>query len=267
MSRLYSIGELSKATGVPVSTLRYYCNEGLLVPAKINDVTGYRYFDEYQFWSVELIKMCRDLKIPICAIKEVMVYQETRNILCILDKTAEGIYSEMKHLINTLKSLTWLKNRVNSREYEYANSFEICKLPAHTVLMATSEIGDQNYKLQIRAKDILNARPSLERYYGYYLDQEKFFENSEVFVMGKYLKLESDELKLANNKTLFTIPSGEYLITYQKIFHDEFDVSPISKFLQENSYQGQKIFASSASFPVLDWKKIYYKVSILLSHN
>ena len=40
------IGEFSKLSGLTVKTLRFYHEEGLLVPAFVDPDTGYRYYDE-----------------------------------------------------------------------------------------------------------------------------------------------------------------------------------------------------------------------------
>lgn len=41
---MYKIGELSRLCRIPVKTLRYYDNEGVLVPDEIDRFTGYRYY-------------------------------------------------------------------------------------------------------------------------------------------------------------------------------------------------------------------------------
>ncbi|MEX2120445.1 MAG: MerR family DNA-binding transcriptional regulator [Pirellulales bacterium] len=39
----FSIGEFSKITGLTVKTLRFYHEQGLLVPSCVGEETGYRY--------------------------------------------------------------------------------------------------------------------------------------------------------------------------------------------------------------------------------
>ena len=39
---MFSIGEFSKITGLTVKTLRYYHEEGVLVPSHVDGQTGYR---------------------------------------------------------------------------------------------------------------------------------------------------------------------------------------------------------------------------------
>ncbi len=42
---MYSIGKFSKICNIPVKTLRYYSDIGLLKPSYIDPVTNYRYYD------------------------------------------------------------------------------------------------------------------------------------------------------------------------------------------------------------------------------
>src|SRR5688572_21374443 len=43
--RVYSIGEFSKITRLTVKTLRFYHEQGLIVPSWVDEQTGYRYYD------------------------------------------------------------------------------------------------------------------------------------------------------------------------------------------------------------------------------
>ncbi len=46
---VFSIGDFSKITGLTVKTLRYYHEQGLLIPTCVDEQTGYRYYDnEYR---------------------------------------------------------------------------------------------------------------------------------------------------------------------------------------------------------------------------
>lgn len=43
---MFKITEFSKITKVPVKTIRYYQELGLLKPAVVDEMTGYRRFDD-----------------------------------------------------------------------------------------------------------------------------------------------------------------------------------------------------------------------------
>jgi DNA-binding transcriptional MerR regulator len=72
----YSIGQLAKAAGVPVKTLRYYSNIGLLEPAAITEAKYRRYRDR-DVVKVALIRSLRSLGFSLDVIREVMHNRQT----------------------------------------------------------------------------------------------------------------------------------------------------------------------------------------------
>jgi MerR family copper efflux transcriptional regulator len=65
------IGELSRATGVPTKTIRFYESIGLLEkPERMEN--GYRYYPESRVEELTIIKNVRDLGLPIPQIKRLM---------------------------------------------------------------------------------------------------------------------------------------------------------------------------------------------------
>lgn len=58
---MFKIGEFSKLSRVPVKTLRYYHEIGLLEPARIDDFTGYRYYTAVQLTRLNHILALKDL--------------------------------------------------------------------------------------------------------------------------------------------------------------------------------------------------------------
>ena len=45
---MYKIGEFSKMSKTTIKTLRYYENEGLLMPSYVDPYTNYRYYESSQ---------------------------------------------------------------------------------------------------------------------------------------------------------------------------------------------------------------------------
>ncbi|MBE6639741.1 MAG: MerR family transcriptional regulator [Ruminococcaceae bacterium] len=63
-NRLFSIGVLSKLTGVHIRCC-YYEQLGILQPAHIDTASGYRYYTYRQMRIVEAIQYCVELDIPL----------------------------------------------------------------------------------------------------------------------------------------------------------------------------------------------------------
>lgn len=69
---MYKIGELSKLSRLPVKTLRYYGQEGLLVPDYIDEETGYRYYNAGKLSDCYRIIMLKGLGFSLGEIKELL---------------------------------------------------------------------------------------------------------------------------------------------------------------------------------------------------
>lgn len=70
-SERITIGELARRSGVPVKTLRYYSDEGLLPPSE-RTRSGYRMYGEEDALRLDLIRTLRDAGLGISAIKAVL---------------------------------------------------------------------------------------------------------------------------------------------------------------------------------------------------
>src|ERR1043165_4161079 len=58
---MFKIGEFSKMVQVPVPTLRYYDQMGLLKPVKVDSFTGYRYYSASQLPQLHRILALKGL--------------------------------------------------------------------------------------------------------------------------------------------------------------------------------------------------------------
>ncbi|MFG1801080.1 MerR family transcriptional regulator [Micromonospora carbonacea] len=67
-SELRSIGELARASGLTVSALRFYDRSGVLVPALVDPVTGYRWYADEQVVPARLVAGLRRVGMPLAEI-------------------------------------------------------------------------------------------------------------------------------------------------------------------------------------------------------
>jgi DNA-binding transcriptional MerR regulator len=70
-SRTLRVGELSRRTGVPVKTLRFYSDEGLLPPVRRTD-KNYRLYTEEQIVRIDLIRTLREAGVSLEEIGKVL---------------------------------------------------------------------------------------------------------------------------------------------------------------------------------------------------
>jgi DNA-binding transcriptional MerR regulator len=69
-SRL-TIGELSRRSGLPVKTLRFWSDEGLLRPAA-RSASGYRLYEDEALLRIDLVRTLREAGLGLDAIKKVL---------------------------------------------------------------------------------------------------------------------------------------------------------------------------------------------------
>jgi DNA-binding transcriptional MerR regulator len=66
------IGPFSRASSLSIKALRAYHDQGLLVPAEIDSMTGYRAYSADQLLDAAVLRRLRDLDVPLRRIREVL---------------------------------------------------------------------------------------------------------------------------------------------------------------------------------------------------
>ena len=67
-----SIGEFARRSRLSVKALRLYDELGVLVPARVDEASGYRYYNVAQLEAARLVSMLRQLGLPLAAIRELL---------------------------------------------------------------------------------------------------------------------------------------------------------------------------------------------------
>ncbi|MFK0219363.1 MerR family transcriptional regulator [Streptomyces vinaceus] len=68
---LYSIGELSRRTGLPVRTIRFYSDAGVVAPTT-RSPAGYRLYDFDALLRLELLRTLRELGVDLATVRRVL---------------------------------------------------------------------------------------------------------------------------------------------------------------------------------------------------
>jgi len=72
MTVLVPIGDFSRMTHLSVKALRFYHDQGLLEPARIDPSSGYRFYDPGQVPVAQVIRRFRDLDMPLDQVRAVL---------------------------------------------------------------------------------------------------------------------------------------------------------------------------------------------------
>jgi DNA-binding transcriptional MerR regulator len=66
------IGEFARRSRLSLKALRLYDERGVLVPSRVDQASGYRYYDTAQLDQARLVVMLRQLQLPLASIKELL---------------------------------------------------------------------------------------------------------------------------------------------------------------------------------------------------
>jgi DNA-binding transcriptional MerR regulator len=102
---MFSIGEISKLTQLTVKTLRFYHEEGLLIPTFVDPETGYRYYDQSHIETARAITYLRSLEFPLSEIKELLRSQADEDLLKALERQQSSVKERIKQLRKAAVSL------------------------------------------------------------------------------------------------------------------------------------------------------------------
>jgi DNA-binding transcriptional MerR regulator/DNA gyrase inhibitor GyrI len=94
----YLIGEFSLVARLSAKTLRFYHEEGILLPSRIDPVTGYRYYGEAAVDRAVAIRELRSLGFSLEAIREIFsLCEEDEDIVPFLERRGEEIAREIEN--------------------------------------------------------------------------------------------------------------------------------------------------------------------------
>ena len=103
---VFTIGEFSRITGLTVKTLRFYHEEGLLVPTSIDDQTGYRYYDASLVELARTIAFLKSFDFSLAEIKRLLAAaNEGEELAAALERQRTTIDERIRRLKRARRSL------------------------------------------------------------------------------------------------------------------------------------------------------------------
>jgi DNA-binding transcriptional MerR regulator len=150
-----SIGEFSQRSHLSVKALRLYDEIGVLLPARVDRASGYRFYDTTQLKNARLISMLRQLGFPLSDIKEMLRYdpvEMSRRIAQQWQHT-EAEHDKRRELAHLL---------INQLSGKKTNMLEVStrEIPERTLLCLKRTVDPQSaWKLGKEFIAIMHERP------------------------------------------------------------------------------------------------------------
>lgn len=184
---MFSIGEFSSASGIPVRTLRFYHEQGLLVPAAVDPETNYRSYDDRNLEVAGMIVALRSLDFSLEDIREVLAdCRDDVEIVSYLERQRDLLINKLRHYQETVAKIDQFifeQRQVREEIKMRATIHDIQERKIEPVLVAGirmqgcySECGEGFAKLGKRLGQHIAGKPLCLFYDGEYRDGDANFE-------------------------------------------------------------------------------------------
>ncbi|HUA71138.1 MAG TPA: helix-turn-helix domain-containing protein [Solirubrobacteraceae bacterium] len=153
-----SIGEFAKRCRLSPKALRLYDELGLLAPARVDDSSGYRFYDSGQLERARLVAGLRQLRMPLAEIKQILSLDEPAAAAVAVAEYWAGVETEHSarrelagYLIDRISGKRSVMYEVSVRE-----------MPSRSVLCLKRNVtgGAQAWALGKEFVGLLRGRPA-----------------------------------------------------------------------------------------------------------
>ena len=204
----YSIGEFSKLTNLTPKMLKLYQEKELFIPAKVDEFSKYRYYDQDNLETAKMISFFKQFDFSLAEIKEIIDNQDDESIVAeLLEKQKDVIedkitkYNFVMGLINEKLIKRTTMTEINSASKQRSRFWKIFsklinqKITIVDSLKTAGKSADEELGSIIKdvIKDIDNGielRVSLD-------NNKPIFTDLEMMVI--YAGVETDHLAKASN--------------------------------------------------------------------
>jgi DNA-binding transcriptional MerR regulator len=214
-----SIGEFAQLTHLSIRTLRRYHDTGLLAPARVDDATGYRYYEPEQIPTAQVIHRLRELDLPLADVQRVLSSSSPHQRADLIAGHLRRLEDQLERTRATVASLQRLLQPQPS-----ALQIEVRQVPTATVAAVQATV-DQNDVLAWYAGAMAELNTAVPTPAG---PPGGLYDN-QLFTTGRghvlvYLPV-TDPPPATGRVHPATLPAAELAITIHPGDHDTIDVT------------------------------------------
>ena len=232
---MLKIGEFSKLSLTTVKALRFYEKEGLLIPASVDEWTGYRFYETSQLETAARIKSYRQIGLSIEEIKSIFSGEDAGRVLTAKAESLRKLKADTEIQLSVIEFI--LEGKEMKYQVTVKEIPEMIVYSSETVLAKYSDcmpwipsVGAECLKLNPGLKC---AEPPYE--FCEYLDGEyketdiHIRHNEAVTAFGK----ENEHIRFR------TLPAAKVLSIYHKGAYDNIGeaYAYIMEYAEKNGYE------------------------------
>ena len=232
---MLKIGEFSKLSLTTVKALRFYEKEGLLIPASVDEWTGYRFYETAQLETAAKIKSYRQLGLSIEEIRSIFSGEDVGRILSERAENLRKLKADTEHQLSVIEFI------LEGKEMKYQVTVkEIPEMIIYSSETVLAKYADAMQWIPSVGAECLALNPDLkcaEPPYEFceYLDGEyretnvRIRHNEAVIAFGK----ENKNIKFR------TLPATKVLSIYHKGAYDDIGEAYvyIMEYAEKNGYE------------------------------
>jgi DNA-binding transcriptional MerR regulator len=262
----YSIGEVSKLKSISIKTLRYYHDIGLLVPAKVDLDTGYRYYTPDQFVILDIIKIGKSLDTPLKELRTLFQSSSSEDLLAFIDEREKEVQLKIIELNQMILRMKNMKVSLkSSQKTSNQNEIEINYYDDRYVVWMPSEGEDENGVLISYARlEQLVEKLEINPLYttGTILGGD--LEKALLFPKGVFHCIGEKEFK-KNNPHFMHFPSGYYVTAVYRAGEEKYIQKELMHYISEHQLQVKMIFEIDLLDTLFDIETYSSQLQLLVS--
>lgn len=213
----YTIGEMSKLSNLPIQTLRYYDQIDLFKPIHIDPNSNYRYYDDSQLHSLDLIKALRYLEIPLATIRQVLDYTLDELETFLADQETV-IDSKIKRLQDVQSILLKTKKQISNQlsipvmNEVYVSDDEEMRLLSIKVQHSSPEYVPNDYFTAL-INTVENEAGGIATKFGFIYPLKAYPSVKDIEYQYLFTPLLTDRIiqRMEQDMTIVTMSGGRYL--------------------------------------------------------
>jgi DNA-binding transcriptional MerR regulator len=269
VEKLYSIGETASLFNITVQTLRFYEKIGLLVPARVNSDTGYRYYSQEQFHYIDRIHYLKGLGLSLKDVKNIITAGQVDRLQYFLRKNLAERQREFRELQEIISDLKWY-----IEYFTYMDNAKADKAPRIAFLeerftlcapcVSNEPFGDIELRLtKLRSRDEFKSL-GYRRHYGFIIDFDDMV-NKRFAPIAAYIFLKFKPDFASSYITI--LPAGEYLCFTAQLRLNEWNSNVVKSFFDERRYKPVFAIANEYEDNLAEYTATPYEVQVYLQPN
>lgn len=260
MENRYTVGQVSKITGVPKDTLLFYDKIDLFKPKYVDEKTKYRYYTYEQFWHLDIIICCRNLNIPLAKIKEILDAKDNQKIVNLLREHQKYAQEMSRYYARVSEDIDWYSDQYDQvTNVTVSTRVEVKYYPEKKVIYAENKenIREYHVKWMEAVRGVLKRPDSFRRFSGFVMNP-KGLEKNNFMKIGEYVEFDTELPVDVEEKWCRTLPKGDYACCLVNVVKREVDFSVIHNWLEEHDIQPELVLVEEVGFQLYEYFGLGY---------